>query len=68
MSPGGSLAERVARLRRQQALRAGGSPAAIPAAEPLSGEWGEGCVGYEASFAQARLWFLHELEPGLSAY
>ncbi|MFM8278264.1 MAG: condensation domain-containing protein, partial [Cyanobium sp.] len=48
-----------------------GSPAAghaIPTAEPLAGHWPPGCQAFPASFAQTRLWFLHQLEPELCAY
>ena len=59
------LSNRVDRLRQLQAARglSGLSPAA-----PLTGDWPPGCMAYEASFAQARLWFLHQLDPGLTAY
>jgi amino acid adenylation domain-containing protein len=40
----------------------------IAAAEPLSGAWPPGCQAFPASFAQARLWLLHQLEPQLTAY
>ncbi|MFM8277019.1 MAG: amino acid adenylation domain-containing protein, partial [Cyanobium sp.] len=40
----------------------------IPAAEPLAGDWPPGCQAFQASFAQARLWFLHQLKPQLCAY
>ncbi len=40
-------------------------PAAIPSAEPLTID---GLQAYPASFSQARLWFLHQLEPDLTAY
>jgi amino acid adenylation domain-containing protein len=40
----------------------------IPCAEPLAGDWPPGCQAFPASFAQMRLWFLHQLEPQLSAY
>lgn len=59
------LSDRVGRLRQLQAARglSGLSPAA-----PLSGVWPAGCEAYQASYAQARLWFLHQLEPELTAY
>ena len=41
---------------------------AIPVAAALPGPRPPGCEIYPASFAQARLWFLHQLEPGLTAY
>lgn len=52
-------------------LRAGtAAPPApsIPVAAPLPGPRPHGCEIYPASFSQARLWFLHQLEPGLTAY
>jgi amino acid adenylation domain-containing protein len=59
------LSDRVGRLRQLQAAKglSGPSPAA-----PLPGDWPPGCQAYPASFAQARLWFLHQLEPELTAY
>jgi len=42
--------------------------AAIEPAEPLKGAWPEGCKVYPASYAQSRLWFLHQLNPALTAY
>jgi amino acid adenylation domain-containing protein len=59
------LSDRVSRLRQLQA--ANGLSAPSPAA-PLPGDWPPGCQAYQASFAQARLWFLHQLEPELTAY
>ena len=41
---------------------------AIPLALPLPGSWPVGCLAYPASFAQTRLWLLHQLEPELTAY
>jgi phenylacetate-CoA ligase len=52
-------------LRQLQAAR--GSHGLTPAA-PLPGDWPAGCDAYLASFPQARLWFLHQLEPDLTAY
>ena len=48
-------------------------PAARPAAvighaEALDGDWPAGYRAYPASYAQSRLWFLHQLTPGLTAY
>ncbi|MFN5195217.1 MAG: condensation domain-containing protein, partial [Cyanobacteriota bacterium] len=40
----------------------------IPQAEPLAGDWPAGTQVFPASHAQARLWFLQQLEPGLTAY
>ena len=59
------LSDRVGKLRQLQAARglSGLSPAA-----PLPGDWPAGCEVYQASFAQARLWTLHQLEPELTAY
>ena len=59
------LSDRVGMLRQLQAAR--GLSAPSPAA-PLPGDWPPGCQAYQASFAQARLWFLHQLEPELTAY
>ncbi|MCX5951824.1 MAG: condensation domain-containing protein, partial [Cyanobacteria bacterium] len=59
------LSDRVGRLRQLQVAKglSGPSPAA-----PLPGDWPPGCQAYPASFAQTRLWFLHQLEPELTAY
>ena len=59
------LSDRVGRLRQLQAAR--GLSAPSPAA-PLPGDWPPGCEAYPASFSQARLWFLHQLDPELTAY
>ena len=40
----------------------------ISTTEPLPGEWPSGSVAFPASYAQSRLWFLQQLEPGLTAY
>jgi amino acid adenylation domain-containing protein len=41
----------------------------LPAtAEPLHGDWPAGALAFVSSYAQARLWFLHQLDPGLTAY
>ena len=60
-----SLSDRVAGLRHLQNAR---GSAAISAAEPLAGDWGPGCLTFPASYAQSRLWFLHQLNPDLTAY
>jgi amino acid adenylation domain-containing protein len=65
MSAPQSLSDRVAKLRQ---LKNSDRSGAISAAESLPGDWPEGCLAYPASFAQARLWFLHQLEPELTAY
>ena len=65
MNTANSLASRVARLRN---LRSDSTTHGIPTARPLSGEWPPGCQAFAASYAQARLWFLQQLEPGLTAY
>lgn len=65
MSTPNSLAGRLARLRERQA---GDTGRDIPVAAPLADHGPPGCQVYQASFAQARLWFLHQLEPGLTAY
>jgi amino acid adenylation domain-containing protein len=56
------------RLGRLMGIRPRGSALAIAAADPLPGAFPPGCQAYPASFAQARLWFLHQLERGLTAY
>jgi len=60
-----SLAERLGRLHE---LRTAPPAISIPTAEPLAGDWPPGCQAFPASFAQARLWFLHQLQPDLTAY
>jgi len=41
----------------------------IPAtSEPLHGDWSADGLAFVSSYAQAGLWFLHQLEPGLTAY
>jgi hypothetical protein len=60
-----SLAERLSRL---QALRSSPEQGPLSAAEPLTGDWPQGCQAFPASYAQARLWFLQQLQPGLTAY
>ena len=56
------------RSSQQQALRSANSFPAIPKAKPLSGNWPQGAQAYLASYSQARLWFLQQLQPGLTAY
>jgi amino acid adenylation domain-containing protein len=63
--PKATLAERLARRRALGALRGTKS---IRRAEPLTGDWPEGCQVFPASYAQSRLWFLHQLQPDLTAY
>ena len=65
MNAANSLASRIARLRN---LRSESPSPAIPSARPLPGEWPPGCQAFAASYAQSRLWFLQQLEPGLTAY
>lgn len=40
----------------------------ISAAESLPGDWPQHCLAFPASYAQSRLWFLHQLESDLTAY
>jgi amino acid adenylation domain-containing protein len=40
----------------------------IQTTHPRPGHWGQGCHAYSASYAQSRLWFLHQLEPDHTAY
>ncbi len=40
----------------------------ISAAESLTGDWPQHCLAFPASYAQSRLWFLHQLQPDLTAY
>jgi hypothetical protein len=42
--------------------------AITPAAAPIPGDWPPDCLAFEASPSQARLWFLHELQPTLTPY
>jgi hypothetical protein len=68
-----SLSSRLERLRRLAAAgsavaESSATATAILPAEPLAGDWPPGCQAFPASYAQERLWFLHQLEPGLTAY
>lgn len=65
IEPKTSLAQRLSRL---QALRYSPGQGTIPAVEVIGGDWPEGWEVFPASYAQSRLWFLHQLEPELSAY
>ena len=65
MNAPSSIGDRVARLRK---LQGNNGFSGIPAAQPLSVRVRPGCQAYVASSAQARLWFLHQLTPGLVAY
>jgi len=40
----------------------------FPAAQPFPGNWGRSGQAFLASYAQSRLWFLHQLDPTLTAY
>ena len=45
------------------------STASIEPAEPVDGDdWPDGCQVFLASYAQSRLWFLHQLNQALTAY
>lgn len=65
MSTEKSLSSRVTRLRQ---LKNANGAGAITAAEPIPGEWPQHSIAFLASYAQSRLWFLHQLEPQLTAY
>jgi amino acid adenylation domain-containing protein len=65
IEPKTTLAQRLSRL---QALRYSPGQGTIPAVEVIGGDWPEGWEVFPASYAQSRLWFLHQLEPELSAY
>jgi Condensation domain len=65
MSTQEPLSDRVARLRQRTTATAS---SAIPAAGAISGTWGQNCQAFPASYAQSRLWFLHQLHPDLTAY
>lgn len=64
------------RLERLRGLAAAGSAVAassatstgIPVVEAIEGNWPSAVDVFPASFSQSRLWFLHQLEPGLTAY
>ncbi|MDM7952422.1 MAG: amino acid adenylation domain-containing protein [Cyanobium sp. CZS 25K] len=72
-----TLAEQLAPMRNARSGQEGenqelcadpGELKRIPTAQPLAGTWPPGCEAFPASQAQARLWFLHQLEPDLTAY
>ena len=65
MSAPQSLSDRVAKLRQRNNSDRSGS---IPSAEPIPGDWPQHYLAFPASYAQSRLWFLHQLEPDLTAY
>ncbi|MFM7454191.1 MAG: condensation domain-containing protein, partial [Cyanobium sp.] len=65
MSTPQSLSDRVAKLRQIKKTD-GADP--IPAAEPIPGDWLQHCQAFPGSYPQSRLWFLHQLEPDLTAY
>lgn len=64
------LAERLQEWGDQSPLQGKRPHTAIELelAEPLQGSWPDGCQLYPASYAQERLWFLHQLNPALTAY
>ena len=64
----GAVKDPSGRFSRLLALRPASTSPPIPAALAVEGDWPAGCQAYPASFAQARLWFLHQLEPGLTTY
>jgi len=72
-----SLAERLAPMRNtlsgyqgesQELCADPGELKRIPTAQPLAGAWPAGCEAFPASHAQARLWFLQQLQTDLTAY
>lgn len=65
MSKQRSLSDRVAKLRQLKNADGAGS---FPSAESLPGDWPEFCQAFPASYAQSRLWFLHQLQPDLTDY
>ena len=65
MSTQQSLSDRVAKLRQLKNADGAGS---FPSAEFLQGDWPQHCKAFPASYAQSRLWFLHQLQPDLTAY
>ena len=65
MSTQQSLSDRVAKLRQLKNADGAGS---IASAELIPGDWGANCQAFAASYPQARLWFVHQLEPDLTAY
>ena len=65
MNTANSLASRVARLRN---LRSESAATAITITTPLPGDVADGVQAFGSSYAQSRLWFLQQLEPGLTAY
>ena len=55
-------------LREVSGTAPQGDATSIPAAARVPAAAPEGCLAYLASPAQARLWFLQQLQPGLTAY
>ena len=60
-----SLSEPDAKLLQLKNADGAGS---FPSAESLPGDWPQHCLAFPASYAQTRLWFLHQLQPDLTAY
>ena len=56
------------RLSYKQAHKSAETSPVIPIAEPLPGDWPQGAQAFPASYAQSRLWFLHQLQSDLTAY
>ncbi|MFN4865766.1 MAG: non-ribosomal peptide synthetase [Cyanobium sp.] len=55
----------MAKLRQRKNADEAGT---IRSAAPIPGDWGFNRQAFPASYAQSRLWFLHQFEPDLTAY